>query len=132
MHTNAFFFPWELNHDNPAEGVINNRPANMGIPYFSEVHFKPPHFYEGPTLYRKKSEDFCQEVKSDNIVQHLFYSELLRSQHATRAARVTGKTSLPGNYTQHLSISCHSFELCEHLCFILIHFVHLLAICVSR
>lgn len=84
----------------------------MGTPHFSEVHFKPPHFHEGPTLYRKKSEDFCQEVKSDNTVQHLFHSELLWSQHATRAERATPKTSLPGNYTQHLNISHHSFDLC--------------------
>lgn len=101
MHTNAFFFPWELNHDNPAEGVIKNRPANMATPHFSEVHFKPPHFYEGLTLYRQKSEDFCQEVKSDSTVQHLFHSELLWSQHTTRAERATPKASLPGNYTQH-------------------------------
>ena len=51
-------------------------------------------------------------MESDNIVQHLFYSELLWSQHATGAVTATRPTSLSGNYTEHLSISRHSFELC--------------------
>ena len=86
-------------------GVINNRPANTGIPKFSEVQFKPPHFYERPILLLKGIRRFlAKKVKNDNSIQRLFYSELLQRQHAARAARVVPPSSFPGNYTQHLSI----------------------------
>lgn len=103
-HKCFFFPPRELYHDNSAWGVINNRPANTGIPNFSEVQFKPPAFHERPILLLKGIRRFlAQKVKNDNSIQRLFYSALLQRQHAARAARVVPPSSFPGNYTQHPS-----------------------------
>lgn len=105
----------------------------MGTPHFSEVHFKPPHFHEGPTLYRKKSEDFCQEVKSDNTVQHCFivscYGVSTQPEQREQPQKPPSLgTTLSISTSATIALNC----VCEPLCFILIHFVHLLAICVSR
>lgn len=74
----------------------------MGISGLSKVWDRTLHFYERPTFIRvfanrKKSEEdfhFYQKRQGVKGVE----------QHATQVGRVAPPSSLPGNYTEHLSI----------------------------
>ena len=72
-----------------------------------------------------------QNTENRKSNQHLVCSEPLQTQRAPRAVRVTPPSSLPGNYTQHRDATALN-SVCEHLCFILIYFVHLLVQCILR
>ena len=93
--------------------ITNPLLASTGIACFLKVCFVPLCFYKRSALVRfltnqkNSEEDFHflflkkQKMKS---VQHLFCSEPLQRQQATRRARVAPASSFPRNYTQHLSI----------------------------
>ena len=113
---------------------------DTSIPSFSKVYLTPLHFYERPTLVpvfanRKNSTEIFTSMKArkgKNNVQHLFCNEQLWRQHVPRVARGTHHAPSLGATLSVSASSCHSFELCEHLCFILIRSVHLWARCVLR
>ena len=103
--------------------------------YFSflKIHVRPLSFYERPTLAfvftnKKKSKvgfAFRKKERSKIGIQHLFSSELLQ-----RPGAQSGKSGLTEllpwkllSESQHpaaVAFSC----VCEHLCFILMYFVH--------
>ena len=116
--------------------------AYTGVPHFSKAHPMPLRSYdftkEGhwqlfllTKRNLKRSSPFT--VKSENSLLRLFCSELSWRQLAPSAARGAPPSSSPGTT---LSISASAAIALnwvrEHLCFISIYFVHLLARCVLR
>lgn len=91
-----------------------------GIPCFPKVHLMPFHFYERTLVpvfikQKKSKEDFCfykKNTKSENSIQHLFFSELLQqvNWHVPLSSKVALNSFL--EKTQPLSIKSSYFELC--------------------
>ena len=78
------------------------------------------------TCFCQAKEDVCFYEKCLWKVKTVFCRELLQRQHTLWSVRVAPSQELLS------ASSCHGFELCEHLCFILIYFVHALARWVLR
>lgn len=101
---------------------------------FSEAHFMPLGFYERSTLvlvfinWKKLKRGFCltKSRKASKIsTQPLYYSKMLQRQLVNLSNRSDTSKLLPGNYVifQHQAITALN-DVCEHLHFILIYFVH--------
>ena len=70
-----------------------------------------------------------EKVKNKNSIQPFSFSaSTTEAEHSLGSRSATSKL-LPWNYTQHLSIICHSFlnGICEHLGSISVYVVHLVA-----
>ena len=114
--------------------VWTRRNASTGICQFLKVCFMPLCFYKGPALEpifcnRKKSKgDFSFYEKRWKLHSASVLQQLSWRQHAPRVARAAPPSSFLGNYPQLPASSTLAWNwVCEHLCFTLIYFAHLLA-----
>ena len=114
---------------------------NTGIPAFRKFALHHLAFRKRPTLVpdfsnQKKSEEdfcFCEKRWKVKTVFSVCFQEAVTDAVCAQSSSKRGTTKLLWNYTQCLSIKLPElWTVCEHLGFISIHLVHLLARCVLR
>lgn len=139
LHSEGFS-TWDCVRLHTVEDGLLNEIDNKSTPSFPKFVL---HFYERPTSvcvfvnWQKSKEEFFfykRRRKMQTAFGICFAVSLLEMQHSPWTARVapfkllTRELHLASQHQTATALNC----VCEHLCFILIYFVHLLARCVLR
>ena len=137
-----------LNSNDKANQILINIQMHIiseswyRYPLLCKVHFIPFHFYEKPTAVpvlltkRNLKRIFScmgrkKRWKIEVASRILFCNKSYRGSMHPKQWEWQRQAHSPGT-TLCSAPRCHSLELCEHLCFILIYFVYLLARYVFR
>lgn len=127
---------WKWQRKKKWQDIVPDPISYTGIPCFSKVHFTSLHFHE------RTVKQYVSLLNKRKLKRIFFFYEKRGKQRSAfvlqwasweaaciPAARRATSSSFPKNYTQHQATAAWNYE---HLHFILIYFMYLLARCVLR